>query len=82
MNEYLKSFAVIVICLAIAFGIIAIFYVLDTTGECQRYKMANPNLEFHWGFSTACEFQLPDGTWMGTSEYQNQREFEIEQWLK
>lgn len=78
MRKFLEVLAVIVICVVIAFGIISAFYVLDTTGECQRYRMANPDIEFNWSFSTACEFQLSDGTWLGTMEYENQEKFEID----
>ena len=79
MKKYLEALAVIIICLGIAFGVVALVYVIDTKNDCFVYGRANPNLEFHWSFSTACEFQLPDGTWIGTMEYENQKEFEIEQ---
>jgi hypothetical protein len=78
MKNFLGLIAVVLIALLLAFGLMTIFYIADTTGECSRYRKINPDIEFVWTFQDGCKFQLPDGTWQTIMKYEQERDFTIE----
>ena len=78
IQKFIVGISIGFLAALITIGGLCLWYIIDDTSLCQKYEKANPSINFEWGFSTGCIFELPDGTWVNLRVYKNQKQYELE----